>query len=88
MNGATYIHTKGTFPQQYTLFSGLNISPSVTGNLDDWVDIIYNAEIMDIWKDGNFMGMWQLWTMSNLIGWPVRTVFPYQGSVRFRSNFN
>ena len=78
-NGATYIHTRGTFLQQYALFSGLNIPPSGTGNLDDWVNIIYNAEMMDIWKDGHFMGMWQLWWTSNIIGWPVRTVFPHQG---------
>ena len=88
MNGATYIHTTGTILQQYALFLGLNIPLSGTGNLDDWVDVIYNAKNMDIQKDGHFMGMWQLWATSNIIGLPVRTVFPYQGSVRFRSDFN
>ena len=87
-NGATYIHKKGTFPQQYAMFSGLNIPLSGTGNLDDWVNVIYIAEIMDIWKGGPFMGMWQLWVTSNIIGWPVRTVFPHQGSFTFRSDFN
>ena len=88
INGATYIHTRGTFPQQYGLFLHLNIPPCGIGNLDDWIKVMYNAKIMDIWKDGHFMGMWQLWVTSNKIGWPVRTVFPYQGSVRFRSDFN
>ena len=87
-NGATYIHKKGTFLQQYAMVSGLNIPLSGTGSLDDWVDIIYNAKIMDIWNDGHFMGMWQLWVTSNIIGWPVRTVFPCQGSFTFRSDFN
>ena len=88
MNGATYIHTKCTFPWQYALFSGLNIPLSGTGNLDDWVDVVYNAEMMAIQKDGHFMGMWQLWVTSNIIGRPVRTVFPHQGSIRLRSDFN
>ena len=35
MNGAAYIHTRGTFPQRYALFLGLNIPLSGTGNLDD-----------------------------------------------------
>ena len=87
-NGATYIHKKGTFLQQYAMVSGLNIPLSGTGNLDHWVDIIYNAKIMVIWNDGHFMGMWQLWVTSNIIGWPVRTVFPCQGSFTFRSDFN
>ena len=87
-NGATYIHKKGTFLQQYAMFSGLNIPPSGTGNLDDWVDVIYNAKIMDIQKDCDFMGMWQLWATSNIIRQPVRTVFPHQGSFTFRSDFN
>ena len=65
-NGAAYIHKKGTFPQQYAMFSGLNIPLSGIGNLDDWANVIYNAEIMDIQKDGHFMGMWQLWVTSNI----------------------
>ena len=43
---------------------------------------------MQLKDDGNFMGMWQLWAASNVIGRPIRSVFPHRGSHAFRSDFN
>ena len=64
-----HIHWRGTFPQQYAMFSGQFIPPA--GNLDDLVDVIYDKEMFEICKEGTYMGMWQLWAASNIIGRPI-----------------
>ena len=84
--GTTHIHHKGTFPQQYALFSGQQY-PS-RGNVEEIVEAIYDTEMVQLKNDGNFMGMWQLWATSNVIGRPIRSVFPHRGSKAFRSDFN
>ena len=55
-NGATRIPSHGTFPQQYALFSGQFFHP-VGGNIDDTVQVVYEKEMLNICKDGSFMGM-------------------------------
>ena len=84
--GASHIHGRGTFPQQYALFSG-QWYPN-TGNVEEIVKNIYETEMMQLRLDGNFMGMWQLWAACNIIGRPIRSVFPERGSYSFRSDFN
>ena len=84
--GATHIHGRGTFPQQYAMFSGQQFP--TCGDLDDIVESIYDTEMVQIINDGTFMGMWQLWAAANVIGRPIRSVFPECGSYQFRSDFN
>ena len=85
--GATHIHGRGTFPQQYALFSGQYI-PAGYGNIEEIVETIYEREVVTLKNDGAFMGMWQLWAVSNLIGRPIKSVFPSHGSTAFRADFN
>ena len=84
--GASHIHRKCTFKQQYALFSGQHY-PN-TGNVDDIVETIYETEMMQLRLDGSFMGMWQQWAACNVIGRPIRSVFPDRGINSFRSDFN
>ena len=58
------------------------------GDLDDIVKSIYDTGMVQIRNDGTFMGMWQLWVAANVIGRPIRSVFPEHGSYQFRSDFN
>ena len=84
--GATHVHKRGTFPQQYALFIGQNL-PSC-GSIDDTVEVIYDRDILDLRKDRLYTGMWQIWQACNIIGRPIRSVFPMRGSVAFQGDFN
>ena len=79
--GALCIHRRGTFQRQYALFSDQQY-PN-TGNVEDIVETIYETEMMQRRLDGNFMGMWQLWAACNVIGRPIRSMFPERGSHSF-----
>ena len=83
---ATHIHGRGTFPQQYALFTGQNLPQC--GSLEETVEIIYDRYILDLRKEGSYTGMWQIWQACNVIGRPIRSVFPMRGSKAFRSDFN
>ena len=84
---ATHIHKCGTFPQQYALFSGQYIHAGF-GNVSDIVEIIYEKEIITLKNNGAFMGMWQLWALTNILGRPVRSIFLHCGGTEFRADFN
>ena len=79
-NGVTRIHSRGTFPQQYALFSGQYFHP-VGGNIDDIVEVVYKKEMLNVYS--SFMGMWQLWAACNIIQRPIISVFPERGSPEF-----
>ena len=53
-----------------------NIFMLAFGNVNDIVEIIYEKEILTLKNDGAFMGMWQLWTLTNILGRPIRSIFP------------
>ena len=54
----------------------------------DLVETIYDKEMLAIKNKSEFMGMWQIWSASTVIGRSIRSVFPMRGSESFRSNFN
>ena len=72
--GVTHIHGRGTFLQQYALFTGQNIP--LSGCVDETVEMIYDQDVLDLCKEGSYTGMWQMWQCSNIIGRPLRSVFP------------
>lgn len=45
-------------------------------------------KMLAIKNDCKFMGMWQLWTASSVIGCRIRSVCPMRGSEAFRIDFN
>ena len=53
--GARNFYERGTLPEQYVMYSE-NYVP----NDDNEVDVVdlYKKEVMDIRKDGAFMGIW------------------------------
>ena len=43
---------------------------------------------MSLTKNGAYMGIWQLFAAVNVLGLPIRGVFPVRGSEEFWRNFN
>ena len=75
------------FPTTVCTFSGQYIHAGF-GNVDDIVEIIYEKEIVTLKNDAAFMGMWQLWALTNILGRPIRSIFPHHGSTEFCADFN
>ena len=58
------------------------------GDLQDVIESVYDNEMLAMCKPGKYMGMWQIWAASNVLGRPIRSVFPMRGSAAFHSDFN
>ena len=83
--GACNFYERGTFPEQYAMYSK-NYVP----NDDNEVDVVdlYKKEVMDIRKDGAFMGIWQVFQASNVVQRPIRSVFPHIGNPNVIKDMN
>ena len=82
--GSKSLRKKGTFTKQYVLFSG----QYAHGDLQDVIESVYDNEMLAMCKPRSYMGMWQIWAASNVLGRPVCSVFPMRGSAAFHSDFN
>ena len=69
--GATHSYHRGTLFNHCAMYSD-NYNPD--SNFD--VTQIYIQELLDICKDGGFMGIWQLFQIANVIQNPVSSVYP------------
>ena len=49
---------------------------------------IYIKEVLDIYKDGAFMGVWQLFQVANVLNCPIRSVYPDGGNANIRLDLN
>ena len=56
----------GTLPEQYAQYSD-NYNPYATFNMLQ----LYKEEVLDICKDGTFMGIWQIFQIANVIKWAI-----------------
>ena len=82
--GSNCLRQQGTFMEQYALFSG----QYAHGDLQDVIESVYENEMLAMCRPREYMGMWQIWAATNVLGRPVRSVFPMCGSAAFRSDFN
>ena len=73
-----------TLPELYAMFSGQNPA----GLSDNVVETVFEREIMSLTKERSYMGIWQLFAGANVLGHPLRSVFPLRGSDAFRRDFN
>ena len=69
--GANHLYRQGTLIQQYAMYSD-NYRPQETLNVDN----IYMKEVLDICKNGTYMGVWQLFQVANVIEYPVTFCIP------------
>ena len=60
--GSNSVRQKGTFTQQYALFSG----QYAHGELLDVIESVYDNEMLAMCKPHEYMGMWQIWAATNL----------------------
>ena len=81
--GANHLYRWGTLTQQYAMYSD-NYRPHETLNVDN----IYMQEVIDICKNGAYMGVWQLFQVANVIQCPVKSVYPEGGNVNIRLDLN
>ena len=81
--GANHLYRWGTLIQQYAMYSD-NYRPQETLNVDN----IYMQEVLDICKNGAYMGVWQLFQVANVIEYPVTSVYPEGGNANIRRDLN
>ena len=58
-----------------------------TGIPVDVLDL-YRQEVMDISKDGAYMGIWQIFQASNVLKCPIRSVFRHIGNENVVKDLN
>ena len=81
--GAHNFYQQGTLPEQYAQYSD-NYNPDATFN----VVRLYKEELLDICKDGAFMGIWQIFQIANVIARPITSVHPNIGNPNVRSDLH
>ena len=52
------------------------------------VEQIYKSEMLDIAKDNAYMGIWQMFQAANVIGHPIRSIYPEQSNENIRLDLN
>ena len=83
--GAHNCYNCATLPEQYMQYSA-NYIPNTAIPLD--VLDLYKKEVMDIRKDGAFMGIWQIFQAANVLKFPIRSVFPSIGNINVIKDLN
>ena len=81
--GATNFYRLGTLSDQYAMYFD-KYNPERELN----VRAIYVQELMDIRKDGAYMGIWQLFQLANVLENPVCSVYPDGGNMNIRGDLN
>lgn len=81
--GANHLYRWGTLTQQYAMYSD-NYRPHEALNVDN----IYMQEVLDICKNGAYMGVWQLFQVANVVQCPIKSVYPEGGNVNIRLDLN
>ena len=49
---------------------------------------LYKEEVLDICKDGTFMGIWQIFQIANVIKWPICSVHLNIGNPNVRKDLH
>ena len=81
--GAHNFYVRGTLPEQNAQYSD-NYNPYATFNMVQ----LYKEEVLDICKDGTFMGIWQIFQIANVIKQPICSVHPNIGNPNVRKDLH
>ena len=82
--GSSCVRSTGSYTEQYALFSGQHAH----GDLQDVIESVYEQEMVEMSQTNTYMGMWQIWQATNVLGRPIKSIFPDRGSQAFRADFN
>ena len=77
--GSRSLRTTGSYTEQYALFSGQHAH----GDLQDVIKSVYEQEMLEMSWLNTYMGMWQIWQATNVLGRPIKSIFPDRGSQAF-----
>ena len=80
---ATHFYHRGALSDQYAMYSD-NYNPDRRFNVMQ----IYIQKLLDICKDGDFMGIWELFQIANVIQNQFCSVYPDGGNVNIRKDLN
>ena len=69
--GASVVHHRGNTVDQIAMFSE-NYNPLQRLPNEEY----FKLEVLDICMDGAYMGMWQILAAANIMGHPIRSVYP------------
>ena len=81
--GANHEYHQGTLAEQFAQYSD-NWTPPANLNVDN----IYEKEVLDICKINTFMGIWQMFQTANLVGHPIKPVYPENTKRNIRLDIN
>ena len=81
--GATKFYERGTLPEQYAQYSD-NYNPHASFDMMR----LYKQEVLDICKDGAFMGIWQICQIANVVKRPIHSVHPNIGNPNVREDLH
>ena len=81
------------YAQYISDFRAFQLPPNISGKtrlrrLKKLATDIYEKDMVKQRISGTYMSMWQLFQAANVLGRPVRIVFPKRGSEDFRKDFN
>ena len=83
--GARNFYDCATLPEQYVQYSD-NYIPNTGIELD--VVALYKQEVINITKNGAFMGIWQVFQAANMLKRPIRSVFSKIGNENVIKDLN
>ena len=81
--GATNFYEPGTLPEQYAQYSD-NYNRHASFDMMR----LYKQEVLDIYKDGAFMGIWQIFQIANVVKRPIRSLHPNIGNPNVREDLH
>ena len=63
---------------QFAIYSGVynNVKTNIWN--DNTIEMIYEAEVLEIAKDTKYCGMWQFYQVSNIVCQPIRSIYPVE----------
>ena len=86
--GATLEHKRASLPVIYAQYSEHYIPLGSQFLSSSQVEEIYEQEVLGLCKDGNYMGVWQLFQAANIFHLPLVSVYPKQTSPNIRKDLH
>ena len=84
-----YERTCGTpLTQMYAMYSGHYTGISGFSCIEKAIQDAFRTNVMDICKIGTYIGMFQMFALSNVMQQPIHSVFPQRGKPQFRDDFH
>ncbi|XP_060601076.1 vertnin-like [Ruditapes philippinarum] len=86
LNKGLEAKTANNLAKQYAMYSEYFI-PGM--NLDEkLIQEIFRKEVLSLTQNKSFMGIWQMFALSSVLGAPIKSVYPNKGNPKVREDLN